>query len=70
MQMNNLAGGEGTKDLQDEMESKLKGLMHECNDSLAKCSSYSNWFDDQRRIVRNVYGPLRDPEAEPDWSLL
>jgi hypothetical protein len=26
--------------------------------------------DHQRRVVGNAYGPLGDPEGEPDWSML
>jgi hypothetical protein len=29
-----------------------------------------DWLDSQRRVVRNAFGPLSDPEGEPDWSLL
>ncbi len=32
--------------------------------------NYRDWYDAQRRIVRNAHGPLGDPEDEPDWSLL
>lgn len=53
-----------------ECERKLQALMDERNDSLRPGSSFADWLDDQRRVVRNVYGPLGDPEAEPDWSLL
>ena len=40
------------------------------NDSFLPCREYSDWFDYQRRVVRNMHGPLGDPEDEPDWSLL
>ncbi len=37
---------------------------------LVPCHTYADWFDAQRRVVRNAYGPLSDPEDAPDWSLL
>jgi hypothetical protein len=52
------------------MQRRLSELMDSRNDALIACTDYSNWFDKQRRVVRNVYGSLRDPEAHPDWSLL
>lgn len=70
LQMNNLAGNPESRDLQEAMERKLKELMDKRGDTLMHCTDYSDWFDNQRRVVRNVYGPLRDPEAQPDWSLL
>lgn len=70
MQMTNLADMPGAVGLRQQMEDRLQELMSARNDQLVPCTSYREWFDDYRRIVRNVYGPLRDPEGEPDWSLL
>ena len=70
LQMNNLAGNPASGDLQKAMSRRLEELMDKRNDALVPCTDYSDWFDEQRRVVRNVYGPLRDPEAHPDWSLL
>ena len=70
LQMNNLAGNPASEDLEKAMSRRLEELMDKRNDALIPCTDYSNWFDEQRRVVRNVYGPLRDPEAHPDWSLL
>ena len=39
-------------------------------DGLVPCVTYHSWFDHYRRVVRNGYGPLGDPEDSPDWSLL
>ena len=39
-------------------------------DELVPCQTYSTWFDAQRRVVRNAFGPLGNPEDSPDWSLL
>ena len=56
--------------LREQIERKLEELMTRRRDELVPCTSYGNWFDSYRRVVRNVYGPLGDPEDEPDWSLL
>ena len=37
---------------------------------LQPATSYTDWYDAQRRPVRNAHGPLGDLEDEPDWSLL
>ena len=68
--MANLAGRPEHADLERAMEAKLQELMAERNDRLVPCTSYADWLDAQRRIVRNVHGPLGDPEQPPDWSLL
>ena len=70
LQMNNLSTNPEFGILEKEMEGQLKELMDRRNDTLIPCTDYGNWFDEQRRVVRNVYGTLRDPEVHPDWSLL
>ena len=70
LQMTNLADDPSAAGLRQQMEDRLQELMRARNDQLVPCTSYRDWFDNQRRIVRNVYGPLRDPEAEPDWSMM
>ena len=70
LEMANLAGRPEHADLERAMEAKLQELMAERNDRLVPCSSYADWLDAQRRVVRNVHGPLGDPEQPPDWSLL
>lgn len=70
IQMKNLAGNPESANLQNSMEKTLQELMNNRNDKLVPCTDYASWFDEQRRVIRNVYGPLRDPEAHPDWSLL
>lgn len=70
LQMHNLAGRQEARVLQETMELKLQELMDKRRDALIPCTSYSDWFDNQRRVIRNVYGTLGDPEGEPDWSLL
>ena len=70
LQMENLAGREEARHVQDMMEQRLEQLMAERGDRLVPCTSCADWFDAQRRIVRNTHGPLPDPEGPPDWSLL
>ena len=70
LQLRNLAGAAPAAGLQARMEAQLEALMDARNDALLPCSAYADWFDNQRRVVRNAHGPLGDPEDEPDWSLL
>ena len=70
LQMNNLIDTPEAQSLTDEMENTLTNLMDARNDQLQPATSYTDWYDAQRRIVRNAHGPLGDPEDEPDWSLL
>lgn len=70
LQMTNLADDPNHKSLQQQMEHTLQVLMAKRNDELVPCSSYRDWFDNYRRVVRNVHGQLGNPEDEPDWSLL
>ena len=70
LQMNNLADDPGSAGVRLELEGRLKELQAEVGDELQPCSAYAEWFDAQRRVIRNADGPLGDPEAEPDWSLL
>ncbi len=52
----------------------MRELSNAIRPSAATCSNPSpvgrNGIDDQRRVVRNAYGPLSHPESSPDWSLL
>ena len=70
LQQRNLVDGKGGSELLKQMESELRRLQSARADVLAPCTDYRAWLDDQRRVVRNAYGPLSDPEGEPDWSLL
>jgi arylsulfatase A-like enzyme len=70
LQMHNLANSGQATALQSELETTLGNLMAARQDALVPCTSYADWFDRQRRVVRNVYGPMGDPENAPDWSLL
>ncbi|MHC4717227.1 MAG: sulfatase-like hydrolase/transferase, partial [Planctomycetota bacterium] len=70
LQMSNLADDEASRPLRNRLDARLAELMAEIDDDLVPCTAYRNWFDAQRRVVRNASGPLGDPEAGPDWSLL
>ncbi len=70
LQQNNLVGNGKYEKLYKDMKCKLENLMKKRNDELVPCTSYTDWFDEQRRVVKNVYGPMSNPEDPPDWSLL
>ena len=70
LQMDNLIAEPAAEGLADHMETTLTNLMDRRNDVLQPATRYTDWYDAQRRIVRNAHGPLGDPEDEPDWSLL
>ena len=44
--------------------------MKKRNDNLRPGSYYGVWFDEERLVIPNEYGPFGDPETEPDWSVL
>lgn len=69
-QLDNLVSKPGSRELLEEMRGRLSRLMTEVNDTLRPSSEYADWFDHDRRVIRNAYGVLGDPEKEPDWSLL
>ena len=70
LEMINLADSPDSEELRHQMEATLQELMRARNDDIVPCTSYRNWFDNQRRIVRNVYRLLRNPEDKSDWSLM
>jgi arylsulfatase A-like enzyme len=70
LQMHNLTGEPASEDIERDLARQLRSFMEARGDSLAPCTDSADWFDEQRRIVRNAYGPLGDPERQPDWSLL
>ena len=61
LQMNNLINNPEAKLLADEMENILTNLMDARNDKLQPATSYTDWYDAQRRIVRNAHGAPRRP---------
>jgi len=70
LQMTNLAGDAAHASEVRDLERRLQQFMRQRGDRLAPCTELANWYDEQRRVVRNGYGPLRHPETAPDWSLL
>lgn len=70
VQLTNLITSPAAQPLVTEMETTLTSLMAARNDTLQPATQYAEWFDAQRRIVRNAHGALGNPEDEPDWSLL
>ena len=59
LQMNNLIDAPEAESLADEMENTLTTLMDARNDALQPATRYTDWYDAQRRIVRNAHGPPR-----------
>jgi len=70
LQKNNLAGKEEYQTVQEEMEEQLQLLLEKRGDALAPGDMFHDWFDDQRRVVKNAFGKLPHPNTQPDWSLL
>ena len=68
--MDNLIGTPEAKSLADEMESTLSNLMDARNDTLQPATSYTDWYDAQRRIVRNAHGPPRRPRRRTRLVLI
>ena len=69
-QVTNLVGRADAAGLETRMRERLAALMRRRGDRLGPISELDTWFDEQRRVVRNAYGPLSHPESTPDWSLL
>ena len=67
-QMNNLAGKHLS--VQKSLQELLAHTQPLRNDELISCKDWKHWLDEQRRVIKNAYGPLSHPESEPDWSLL
>lgn len=70
LQMENLVEDPDRAGLRRHLRGLLADLQHQHGDALVPCESYRDWYDSQRRVVRNAYGPLSHPESPPDWSLL
>ena len=70
LEMENLAGRDDHRSLEAGLEDRMQRLMAQRGDTLAPCSRWKDWFDSQRRVVKNAYGELSPPETCPDWSLL
>jgi len=70
LQMNNLSEKVEHHNLRKQLEMRMAQLQTQRGDKLVPCTQWKNWLDNQRRVVRNAYGELNDPENSPDWSLL
>jgi len=70
LQMHNLADDPAAAGVRRRLEARLGELMADLSDELLPARAYRGWYDAQRRIIRNARGPLGDPEAPPDFSLL
>jgi hypothetical protein len=70
LQLHNLADDPVASDTQLALEACLKTLLKGRGDTLPPSHEYADWFDAQRRIVRNAFGSFNHPESTPDWSLL
>jgi arylsulfatase A-like enzyme len=51
-------------------EERVSELMEQLDDELLPARTRQNWFDSQRRVMRNARGELGHPESKPDWSQL
>jgi hypothetical protein len=70
LEVNNLAQIAGHEDLVAKHEDIMIHLLAQRRDGFGPCSEVSNWYDAQRRVVKNAFGGLSSPETIPDWSLL
>ncbi|MGZ0655439.1 sulfatase-like hydrolase/transferase [Coraliomargarita sp. W4R53] len=66
----NLVSEDSQRQLVEEMENLLQELLLERGDRFEPCRDLRHWFDSERRVVANAFGPLSHPETSPDWSLL
>ena len=69
-QTTNLAESQNAAERRVRLHERLRQLMCQRGDSLQSVDRLRCWFDEQRRVIRNGFGPLSHPEATPDWSLL
>ena len=70
LQMRNIADDDAYQSVLTACRDRLEEFQDRRGDELRPGSSYIEWVDEQRRVVRNGYGPLGHPEDPPDWSLL
>ncbi len=70
LEMANVVDDPQHRETRDHLEQRLRDFQRCRGDELLPGSSYESWVDEQRRVVRNGFGPLSDPEGEPDWALL
>lgn len=70
LQTNNLIDDVDYSKILINLKKLMIRLQKERGDKLMPCEDYKRWFDHKRRVIKNAYGPLSDPEGVPDWSLL
>ena len=70
LQMSNLADDPASEPVFQTLEKTLGEQLAERGDTFCACKELRSWFDSERRVVANAFGPLPHPETEPDWSLL
>lgn len=70
LQMYNCMDTEAYAEQSRDARERLQKFMERYQDDIHPCTYYRNWLDSERRIVRNAYGELSDPESIPDWSML
>jgi arylsulfatase A-like enzyme len=70
LQMDNQSGVPAAAGLESRLRALMSDLQRRRGDALVPCTQWRDWFDSQRRVVKNAFGPLGDPEEMPDWSLL
>lgn len=70
LQMHNLIDDPGATAMAADHVALLHEIQAARGDALVASTAWSNWFDSQRRVVRNAFGELSHPESEPDWSML
>jgi arylsulfatase A-like enzyme len=70
LQLQNLAGNPAFAALESDLLRQMEHLLSQQKDSFPSGREYQAWFDSQRRVIRNAYGPLPHPESMPDFSLV
>lgn len=70
LELNNCIDQPDCQETAKEMDQYLQKFMKRFHDNIHPSDYYRSWIDQERRIIRNAYGELSDPESTPDWSLL
>ena len=65
LEMHNLAADPAHADTLAQLQQRLRQLQRVRGDQMLPGSAYENWVDERRRIVRNAFGDLGNPEAPP-----
>jgi arylsulfatase A-like enzyme len=69
-QMENRAADPSCGLLLAQLEQNLKEKLKERGDLFCECRDLRHWFNSERQVVANSFGPLPSPLSEPDWSLI